>query len=412
MNTAGPIVSYRRFWLPELIVLAVLAFLAILLFAFSRLDIAATRLFFHPEGADLWPIANEPLWSLFYRATPWITGALAVAGVIMIVIGLVREKSKRLRLHGLFILLCVVLGPGLIINAVFKDHWGRPRPRQIVEFSGKFDYVRPLVPARAGGKSFPCGDSSVGFLMSAGWWLWRRSHPKRAAASLAAGLMLGTLIGIGRMAAGAHFLSDVIWSALIVYGVAHVLYYYIMRVPAREDSRGVMYPMIESNPRLKTAAIAASCLLGVGIISGGIFANPSNKDLAARIQFADYPAAPVRVEVLVDTLDVDIELTAKPDREIECRGDIHGFGLPTNEIKTTWEFEAQPMPTLRYRVVEKGVFTDIDGVVHLRIPLQNIRTIVVRAKRGDISVKNASGAASGRLPVMDLITLNGNVQRL
>jgi lipid A 4'-phosphatase len=411
MNIAGPIVSYRRFWLPELIVLAVLALLAVGLFAFSRLDIFATRLFYHPEGTDLWPIAGRPLWSLLYRATPWITGFFAVTGVGMIVTGLVRRNSKRLRLYGLFILLCVVLGPGLIINAVLKDHWGRPRPRQIVEFNGKFDYVRPFVPARTGGKSFPCGDSSVGFLMSAGWWLWRRNHPKRAAVSLAAGLVLGTLLGIGRMAAGAHFLSDVIWSALIVYGVAHVLYYYVMRVPAREDSRGVMYPMIESNPRLKTAAIAASCMLGVGIITGGLFANPSSKDLAATVQFADYPAAPERVEVLVDTLDVDIELTSKPGREIECSGTVHGFGLPTNDINATWEYDAQPLPTLRFRVVEKGIFTDIDGVAHLRIPLQNVRTLVVRAKRGDIIVKNASGGAASRLPVLDLVTLNGNVQR-
>jgi lipid A 4'-phosphatase len=409
MNTAGPIVSYRRFWLPELIVLAVLCLLAVGLFAFSRLDISATRLFYHPEGPDLWPISDRPLWSLFYRATPWITGSFAIAGVGMIVTGLVRKNSQRFRLYGIFILLCVVLGPGLIINAVLKDHWGRPRPRQIVEFNGKFDYVRPFVPARTGGKSFPCGDSSVGFLMSAGWWLCRRSHPKRATASLAAGLMLGTLLGIGRMAAGAHFLSDVIWSALIVYGVAHALYYYVMRVPAREDSRGVMYPMIESNPRLKTAAIAASCLLGVGIITGGIFANPSNKDLAAVVQFADYPAAPERIEVLVDTLDVDIELMPIPGKEIDCTGEIHGFGLPTNEIKATWEFEPQPVPTLRYRVIEKGVFTDIDGVVHLRIPVQNVRTVLVRAKRGDIIVKGTG--SRDRLPLLDLITLNGSVRR-
>jgi lipid A 4'-phosphatase len=411
MSTTGPFASYRRYWLPELIVLVALAFLAIFLFAFSRLDITATRLFFRPESADVWPIANEPLWSLLYRATPWITGSLAVAGVIIIVTGLVREDSKRLRLYGLFILFCVILGPGLIINVIFKDHWGRPRPRQIIEFNGKFDYVRPLVPSRNGGKSFPCGDSSVGFLMSAGWWLWRRSHPKRAVASLAAGLTFGTLLGIGRMVAGAHFLSDVVWSGLIVYGVAHALYYYILRVPAREDSREVMYPMIESNPRLKTAVIAASCLLGVGIISGGLFANPSNKDLSAQIQFDGYPTVPEKVEVIVDTLDVDIELVAKPVREIDCSGSVHSFGLPTNEINSTWEFEAQPIPMLRYRVIEKGIFTDIDGVAHLRIPIQNLRTIVVRVKRGDITIKSAV-TVTGRRPSLDLITLDGKVQQL
>jgi len=410
MNTAGPFISYRRYWLPELIVLATLALLAIFLFAFSRLDIAATRLFFHPEGADFWPIANAPIWSLLYRITPWIAGALAVAGVVMIVTGLVREDSKRLRLYGLFILLCVVLGPGLIVNAVFKDHWGRPRPRQTIEFNGKFDYVRPLVPSRNGGKSFPSGDASVGFLLSAGWWVWRRSHPKRALTSLVAGLAFGMILGIGRMVAGAHFLSDVVWSALIVCGVAHALYYYILRIPAREDSRAVMYPLIESNPRLKTAVIAASCLLGAGIIGGGIFMSPSNKDLSALIQYDGYPTMPEKVEVIVDTLDVNIELVAQPEKEIACSGNIHGFGLPTNEIKATWEFEAQPMPALRYLVVEKGIFTDIEGVAHLRIPVPNLHTLVVRVKRGDITVTSAAHVPSHR-PSMDLITLDGKVQQ-
>ncbi len=409
MNTAGPIASYRRYWLPELIAFATLALLALIVFAVTRLDITATRLFFHPENADVWPVSSERLWSLFYRATPWITGSFAIAGVVMVVIGLVRENAKRFRLYGLFILLCVVLGPGLVINVVLKDHWGRPRPRQIVEFGGKFDYVRPFIPARTNGKSFPCGDASVGFLFFTGWWLWRRSRPKRAALSLMAGLTLGTLLGIGRMAAGAHFLSDVVWSALIVYGVGHLLYYYVLRVPGREDSREVMYPMIESNPRLKAATIAASCLLGVGIVGGGILANPSAKDLTANIQLTDYAPRPEKIEVIVDRLDVDIQLVGEAGREIECRGSIHGFGLPTNDIKSTWEFEAQPVPTLRYRVIEKGWFTDIDGVAHLRIPVQNVRTIVVRAKRGDISVKNVS---AGPAPALDLVTMNGKVQRL
>jgi lipid A 4'-phosphatase len=413
MNTAGPIASYRRYWLPELVVLGALSFVALVLFAVTRLDIAAASTFFHPGQDDLWPVSGERLWSLFYRATPWITGSFAVLSVVLIITGLVRERSKRLRLYGLFIVLCVVLGPGLFINAVLKDHWGRPRPRQVVEFGGKFDYVRPFVPARTSGKSFPCGDSSVGFLFSAGWWIWRRSHPRRAAASLAAGLAFGTMLGVGRMAAGAHFLSDVIWSGLIVYVTCHVLYYYVLRVPCREDSRETKYPLIESNPRVRMATIAASCLLGAGIIGGGILANPTAKDLNALINVADYPARPEAIEILVDTLDVNIELVGEPSTEIECRGSIHGFGLPTNEIHSSWEFEARPAPALRYRVVEKGWFTDIDGVAHLRIPAQGLRTLVVRAKHGDITVKTAgAGRAPDWLPIMVLDTLSGKVERL
>ena len=37
------------------------------------------------------------------------------------------------------------------------------------------------------------------------------------------------------MAGGGHFLSDVIWSALLAYGVCHILYYYVLRIPCRES---------------------------------------------------------------------------------------------------------------------------------------------------------------------------------
>jgi lipid A 4'-phosphatase len=38
------------------------------------------------------------------------------------------------------------------------------------------------------------------------------------------GLAVGFALGLGRMAAGGHFLSDVIWSALLALGLAHALY--------------------------------------------------------------------------------------------------------------------------------------------------------------------------------------------
>ncbi len=410
--SVGPIKAYRRYWLPELAALVALVLGAVILFTVTGLDIAAQRWFFHPELADSWPIANHTLWFLCYRSAPWVTGSLAVAGTALLVAGVLREQSRRLRLYGLFILLCVIIGPGLIINVVLKDHWGRPRPRQIVEFGGRLAYTQPLLPSPMRGKSFPCGHCSVGYLYAIGWWLWRRRRPGQAAASLVLGLALGTLLGFGRMAAGAHFLSDAVWSALIAYGISHVLYYFVLRIPAREDSRTALYPMIESSPRLKAATIAAVILLCAGIIGGGILASPIDADLDARVRLADFPAAPKTIEVLVDTLDVELRLVMGPPTVIECAGSIHGFGLPTNEIKAGWEFEERPVPALRYRVIQKGLFTDIDGIVRIRVPVQNLHRIVVRTRRGDISVVDATGGpASGRLPTLDLRTDNGRVQK-
>jgi len=410
-SSAGPIKAYRRYWMPELAALIALSLGTALLFTSANLDIATIRPFYHPELSDPWPVGNEPLWSLFYDSAPWITVSLAIAGAVLLVAGILREKARRLRLYGLFVLLCVIIGPGLIINVFLKDHWGRPRPRQIVEFGGKLEYQQPLVPSRSYGKSFPCGHCSVGYLYAIGWWLWRRRSVRWAVASLAIGLTFGTLLGIGRMADGAHYLSDAVWSALIAYAVAHVLYYYVLRIPALEDSRVSIYPLIDRSPSVRTAAIIAVILLSAGVVIGGLLAKPHQADLSSRVRIADFPAVPEKIELLIDALDVELRLVPGPAGEIDCRGDIHGFGLPTSEIHAGWSFIRLPVPTLQYRVAEEGWFTDIDGIVRMRIPVKDLRSIAVNIKRGDITVIDETGGMAEKRMTLDLHTSNGHIHR-
>ncbi|HET7318446.1 MAG TPA: phosphatase PAP2 family protein [Nitrospirota bacterium] len=407
----GPITAYRRYWLPELVVLAAAALGSIILFAATDLDITTIRPFYHPDLAEPWPVANHPVWSLFYQSAPWVTASLALAGTALSVAGSLREQSKRLRLYGIFILLCVVVGPGLVINVALKDHWGRPRPRQITEFGGRLDYAQPFVPTGAYGKSFPCGHCSVGYLYAAGWWVWRRRRPALDVVSLVCGLVLGTLLGIGRMAAGAHFLSDAVWSALLAYGIAHALYYYALRVPAREDGRAAVYPLILGSRHLKTTVIAGAVLTGLLIIGGGMLANPYFHELRACEPPAGFPP-PRSIEILVDQLDVELHLIADAEGGISCSGTVHGFGLPGNGIDSKAEFRMGPVPVLRYRVLLEGWFTDIDGVGSFRVPVREVRSIMVRAGRGDITVVDETGGhlTAKEGPALDLHTVRGRVR--
>jgi hypothetical protein len=196
-------------------------------------------------------------------------------------------------------------------------------------------------------------------------------------------------------------------------GVAHVLYYYVLRIPAREDSRASLFPWIERSPRRKAAAIAVAILLGTAVIGGGIFASPQHADLTSRIRPADFPAAPEAAEVVVDTLDVELVLVTEPPEEIECTGYVRGFGLPTNEIRAAWEYRERPAPTLVYRIAQKGWFTDIDGVARIRLPVRNLRRITVRVGRGNIRIVDATGGRLGavHLPTLDLYTGDGRVER-
>jgi membrane-associated PAP2 superfamily phosphatase len=116
------------------------------------------------------------------------------------------------------LVLALLLGPGLVVNGILKPEAGRPRPRNIVEFGGAESF-RPVgsIDLSGDGKAFPSGHASVGFYFFVFYILWRRSRPRAARAALAAGLVGGAVIGLQRIAVGAHFLSDVIWSGGVVY---------------------------------------------------------------------------------------------------------------------------------------------------------------------------------------------------
>ncbi|MDE4955228.1 PAP2 family protein, partial [Francisella tularensis subsp. holarctica] len=59
--------------------------------------------------------------------------------VILFLLGsLFIDKFKiKYRKAILFIAVCLWIGPGLVVNYVFKDHWGRPRPVMVKQFNGE-----------------------------------------------------------------------------------------------------------------------------------------------------------------------------------------------------------------------------------------------------------------------------------
>ena len=75
---------------------------------------------------------------------------------------------------------------------------------------------------------------------------------------MAGGLMAGLALGLGRMAAGGHFLSDVVWSAILALGIAHALYYHVLRIPRVEAGQFLAFGAPHVAPRLnRMLAIAA-----------------------------------------------------------------------------------------------------------------------------------------------------------
>jgi len=134
----------------------------------------------------------------------------------------------------IFLLLSLALGPGLTVNTIFKDHWGRARPAQIVQFGGTQKFTPDFVPSDQCRRncSFPAGDPAIGFyLVSVA--LLAGSAPRRRNGVIAA-VALGAALGVVRLAQGGHFLSDIVASGFLVIAVAWSLHGLIMRSDAVE----------------------------------------------------------------------------------------------------------------------------------------------------------------------------------
>jgi len=402
----------RRTWLPEALLLAAAAVVTTLVFAYPSLDVAAARVFFRPDLADHWPLAHELPWSVLYGAAPWITASLILGSLIVLAAGLLRKQISWRR-HAIFVILSVVVGPGLLINAVFKDHWDRPRPREIVAFGGPLQYVRAPLPGKESGASFPCGHCSVGFLYGAGWWIWRRRRPLAAQASLLVGVVAGLSLGIGRMAAGGHFLSDVIWSAILAYGICHVLFFHVLRLDRYDWPVTVELPAGPAHDRWHLSIAILAVLGAVGVLAA-LFVAPHGTPINTMIPLSSLPSAPRVVMFEARSMDVDIVVLDPRASEISVVGELHGFGLPTSRLRAAYTFNPDRGPALIYRIEQQGWFTDLNGAVTIMLPADRLERIVVRLRQGNIRVRDrTSGSLVAKGVVqLDLQTGDGHVTKL
>jgi membrane-associated PAP2 superfamily phosphatase len=199
-------------------------------FWFSDLDLHVTHFFYYPEQTNPWPIGELAVWKFFYQLGPVLSISIVLSTLFIIALSYITTAWQPYRIKAIFILLSFLLGPGLIVNTVFKDNWGRPRPAHIETFGGAEHYIPPLkYNAHGEGNSFPSGHSSLGFGFIAFWFLWHKKRKAWANYAFAFSLSLGCLFGYSRMAAGGHFLSDVFWSLWIPLLVSMGLYHFFFK---------------------------------------------------------------------------------------------------------------------------------------------------------------------------------------
>lgn len=398
---------YRRYWLPDLIVVCVLLVTTPIVFQFTDIDLRVARLFYDPDNpADPWPLRMVPLWNFFYHSARWVVGLLGLLALAGIAAGTVRRRWRSLRMYSACVILTVALGPGIMVNGILKNYWGRPRPRQVTEFNGVRQYHGPLekgIPG--GGKSLPCGHSSTGFVYCVFYFILRRKRPRTAFAILGGTAAFGTLMGIGRIAAGAHFLSDVLLSAYLPFLSGLLVHYFILRIPQREDAGRDDLPWLlgRIGPRMFIGITAVGLVVLVATV---LLASPFREDLSISYPVKWVDTVPTSFDLTITHANVTLELLPESEYILWARGKAQGFGYPTNEILETVEFQDDGRLMI-YTFNRNGVFSEYECHLHVRLLDRGIERVRVAVDSGNISV--VQPAHRETLPTLDVTTEDGTV---
>lgn len=206
--------------------------LATAVIALTNADLALSSLFCINEK---WPVGDREPWHFLYLLDRGPAIAIGITGLVAALMGCMYTQRRSWIRPGLFLVILLVLGPGVVVNTIFKDYWGRPRPREIVQFGGTKEFLHPWQKGIAHkGRSFPSGHSSAAFYLTAPFFIFRRRKPRAAAGWMAGGLTFGVLMSIARITQGGHFLSDTLWAWGMVHLIA-VAFYYLLRLD-RDDA--------------------------------------------------------------------------------------------------------------------------------------------------------------------------------
>ncbi len=197
--------------------------------------VTTAAIFYSAPSIDLW-VSHWFYWQdggfqlartkpvVFMRAFGmWVTGA-TIAGLAALALwwhvqpeAMKRWPSARPQLDWWFITIGMALGPGLLTNLIFKPVWGRARPVHIPEFGGSSHFTAAW--QIAGQCKFNCsfysGEAAASAFVLAFAFV---VPPAWRVATILFGVVLTAAVSYARVAAGGHFLSDVVtgWVVMLL----------------------------------------------------------------------------------------------------------------------------------------------------------------------------------------------------
>jgi lipid A 4'-phosphatase len=210
---------------------------------FPQLDLQISAYFGdHITG---FPLRPSPFWEAVRQVFIYATNGVILLSLLCWIVHRLRpswrsQRTEFCRIAG-FSALTYLLITGVVVNGLIKPIWGRFRPFDVVEFGGTSHFTSPF---EIGGQctkacSFVSGETSALFTCAtlALLFLVPKLAKKLRRPAVWVIFGLATFGSALRIAVGAHFLSDVVFSALLSSALV-LMFALCLPSPHRRSSAG------------------------------------------------------------------------------------------------------------------------------------------------------------------------------
>lgn len=218
-------INYRRITIG----LAISAFALFLAFGWGQIDLYVTNLFYDASIGDF-PLRRSEFTDVYlYQGAKKAAFLLAFILIAMAFHEIRKGKTGLTYRH----LSVGVLGSILIpLSAqILKNLTGMECPWSLDLYGGSLTH-QPLALAltapKGAGRCFPAGHSTGGFYLFAWAFMWTGINRQKTIFLAILGIIAGLLMGLTRIAQGAHFVSHVLWSAWFSVLIAMLLHWVLI----------------------------------------------------------------------------------------------------------------------------------------------------------------------------------------
>jgi lipid A 4'-phosphatase len=199
---------------------------------FPGIDRWFSGLFYDPEIG--FPMSRLGAFTGLRRLGDFLVGATVIALIAALIAKLARpaRPTPIPPRDILFLLAALAAGPGLVVNALLKENWGRPRPADVDIFGGDDPFVGVwrISDHCIGNCSFVSGEAATAVWLIA---VAIVAPPRWRRPMVAALVVVAVALSLNRIAFGRHFLSDVLiaWglTLLVLAGLHRII---VERPPA------------------------------------------------------------------------------------------------------------------------------------------------------------------------------------